>query len=258
MFTAVINGCGKDEPDRNYVARVDNAHLREDDINAELDTFNIQPGRRNEYIRNWIETEIYYQEAIKEEITEDREFQRILNKTRRELAKSFLIKKIFSETEFDYNQQDLEDFYLANKEEFKVFNETYLYNVIVFNEEDKAVLFRNTLVESDWNKTSNVFRGDPSIVREHIGILQSDYQIQPYNLYLMMQNLMPDEVSIILNMEPSDFTIVQLIKKYQENEIPEFEVVKNQVEEKFLMQKRREFLRNYQKEIYSNYKIEIK
>lgn len=258
LFAAILSGCGKDDPDRKYIARVDNAYLTEKDLNAELDTSNIQTGRKNEFIRNWVETEVYYQEAIKENITEDEEFKQLLTKARKELAKSFLIKKIYSETVFDYNQQDLENYYLSQKEEFRVFNETYLYNMIVFNEEDKAVLFRNTLVESDWNKTSNVFRGDPSIIKEQTGILKSDYKIQPYTLYLMLQNLMPDEVSIILNMEPSDFTIVQLIKKYEKNEIPEFEVIRDDVEQKYLMEKRKEFLRNYQKEIYSNYKIEIK
>lgn len=255
---ALLYGCGKDEPTRDYVARVDNSYLTEQDINAVVDTNRIEPAGRNEYIRNWIETEIYYQEAIKEDITENEEYNRILTRTRKELAKSFLIKKILSETEFDYNQTDLEDFYLSNKEEFKVFYETYLYNMIVFNDEDKAVLFRNTLVESDWNRTANVFRGDPSILREQTGILQSYYKIQPYTLYLMLQNLMPDEVSIILNMEPSDFTIVQLLKRYEPNDIPEFDVVKKDVEEKYIMQKRREFLKDYQKEIYTNYKIEIK
>lgn len=258
LFAAAVAGCGKEDSDRTFVARVDNSYLTEKDLNAELDTTNVQPGRKNELVRNWVETEVFYQEAVKEDIFNDEEFNRLLTRSKKELAKSFLINKILSETEFDYNQQDLEDFYNANKDEFRVLNETYLYNIIVFNDEDKAVLFRNTLVESDWDKTSNVFRGDPSIIREKTGVVQSDYKIQPYTLFLMLQNLMPDEVSIILNMEPSDFTIVQLIRKYDKNDIPEFVVLKKEVEERFLMQKRKDFLKNYQKEIYSNYNIEIK
>lgn len=258
LAAVLFFGCGKDEHAPDYVARVDNSYLTQQDIDAFLDSSNTEPAGRNEYIRNWIETEIYYQESIKEDITEDEEYNRIITRTRKELAKSFLIKKILSETEFDYNDTDLENFYLANKEEFKVFYESYLYNMIVFNDEDKAVLFRNTLVESDWNRTANVFRGDPSIISEQTEILQSYYKIQPYTLYLMLQNLMPDEVSIILNMEPSDFTIVQLLKRYEANEIPGFEVVKKDVEEKYVMRKRREFLKDYQKEIYQKYNIEIK
>ena len=258
LLAAVITSCGRKEQNSNYIARVDDSYLNDKDLAVELDTTHLQDSHKNEYIRNWIETEVLYKEAVKKNIFKDDQFNRTLEDSRKELAKSFLINKILSEAEFEYNDEDLETYYNGNKNNFILSDESYLYNMVTFINEDKAILFRNTLIESDWNKTTNVFRGESTIVSEKSNELQSNYQIQPYNLYLILQNLMPGEVSIIMDSEPSYYTIVQLLKVYHKGDIPEFGIIKKNVKERFLMEKRKEYLRDYIRDLYSKYEIEIK
>ncbi|MCX6152321.1 MAG: peptidylprolyl isomerase [Ignavibacteriales bacterium] len=258
LLAAVFIGCGNEEPKKNYVARVDESYLTKKDIAADLDTVKLQESRRVEYIRNWVETELLYTEAVKEDILDDQVYKRTLEKSKKELAKAFLLQKFFAENEIEYKQQELIDYYNSNKNEFKLFYDSYLYNSIVFNDEDKAILFRTTLIESDWNKAVNVFSGDPSIISEKINILSYDYQVQPIDLLSIIQQLLPNEVSIILTMEPKKYTVVQLIKKYSRDEIPEFEIIKKNVEDRFLTLKKRELLKDFMRQLYLKYKVEIK
>ncbi len=260
IFLAVVllSGCSKEKPEQNYLAKVDDSYLTDDELAKDIDTTNLQQSRKAEYIRNWVETEVLFKEALDKDIQDDDNFLRVTDKAKKELAKSFLIKKLIEEHPVEFKPQDLIDYYNSRKSTFKLFYETYLFNSIIFDDEDKAILFRATLMESDWNRTTNVFRGDASIKNEQAGLLLYGYQVQPYTLLQVIQELLPDEVSVVLNLEPNRYTVVQLIKKYYKDEIPEFEIIKGTVEERFLAFRRQELLKEYLNALYTKYKVEIK
>lgn len=259
LTAAVIltNGCGKEKSGKNFVARVDNSVLSAQDISKDIDTSGLQPSHKNEYIRNWIETELFYQEAVDEGILKDDDFKRIAEKSKKELAKAFLLKKILESNAIDLKSEESEGFYNLHKEEFRLSHDSYLYNEIVFNDESKAILFRSTLMESDWERATNVFGKDKSILSEKSYIFESDYLLQPNEQYLVLQELEPNEVSIVIDREPNRFVVVQLIKKYRPNEIPEYAAVKKLAAERLQMRKRELLLHEYLKKLYSKHKIEL-
>lgn len=259
LLAAIVSfNCGKEEPKKNYIARVDDSYLTIKNLAWDLDTSKLQESRKNEYIRNWIETELLYKEAVKEDILDEDIYKLTLEKARKELAKSLLLQKFFKEQEIEYGQKELVDYYNSHKNEFNLFYDSYLYNFITFKKEDKAILFRSTLLESDWNRTSNGFAGDSSIISERTNILSYDYQIQPAELVTIIQELLPNEVSIVLNLEPNQYTVVQMIKKYSQGEIPDYEIVKKTVEDRFLILKRQELLKDFLRQLYLKYSVEIK
>jgi hypothetical protein len=259
LLAAVVSlNCGKEEPKKNYIARVDDSYLTMKILAEDLDTSKLQESRKNEYIRNWIETELLYKEAVKEDILDEDIYKFTLEKTQKELAKSLLLQRFFKEQEIEYGQKDLIDFYNIHKNEFNLFYDSYLYNLITFKNEDKAILFRTTLLESDWNRTSNAFAGDSSILIENTNILSYVYQIQPAELVSVIQELLPNEVSILLNMEPNQYTVVQMIKKYSKGDIPDYEIIKKTVEDRFLVLKRQELLKDFLRQLYLKYSVEIK
>lgn len=259
LLAAIVSfNCGKEEPKKNYIARVDDSYLTIKNLAWDLDTSKLQESRKNEYIRNWIETELLYKEAVKEDILDEDIYKLTLEKARKELAKSLLLQKFFKEQEIEYGQKELVDYYNSHKNEFNLFYDSYLYNFITFKKEDKAILFRSTLLESDWNRTSNGFAGDSSIISERTNILSYDYQIQPAELVTVIQELLPNEVSIVLNLEPNQYTVVQMIKKYSQGEIPDYEIVKKTVEDRFLILKRQELLKDFLRQLYLKYSVEIK
>ncbi|MGE5458462.1 MAG: peptidyl-prolyl cis-trans isomerase [Methanococcaceae archaeon] len=254
----MLISCSKEKHKGEYVARVESSYLSTHDIAQDIDTAGLQKSRKNEYVRNWIETELFNYAAGKEGIFKDADYQRTVNKAKREIAKAFLIEHIIKEKLPEIKTEELEQFFNSHKEEFRLFNESYLYNSITFNNEEKAILFRNTLIESDWTKATNVFHNDKEITEEKTGVLQDAYQLQPVNLFAVVQELMPGETSTVLETEPSGFTVVQLVKRFNSRDIPEFGVIRPQVEERFKMVKKEEIVKQYLKELYSKYTVEIK
>jgi len=260
LFIAVtfITGCGKEKLREDFIARVNQSYLTAENLSADLGTSGLQLSHRNEYIRNWIETELLYKAALKEGIPGDEEYQRILNKSKKELAKAFLINRLLTKEPVEFKPEEPEAYYNSHKSDFRLFHDAYHYNSIIFNDEDKAILFRGTLIESDWNKTANIFHNEKSILAETPDCFENDYQIQPRNLFAIMQDLQPNEAGIVLNTEPDRFMVVQLIRKYRQNEIPEFDVIRVLVKERFLMEKRGQIARNYVKNLYAKYEVELK
>jgi hypothetical protein len=49
-----------------------------------------------------------------------------------------------------------------------------------------------------------------------------------------------------------------LIKKYSRDEIPEYEIIKGIVEDRFLTLKKQELFKNYIHQLYLKYNVEIK
>lgn len=258
LTAAFFSGCGKEKSRTDFIARVDDSYLTSEDLNVDLDTTDLQKSRRDEYVRNWIENEVFYKEALSEDINKDQDFIRALEKNKKELAKAFLIRKITQEKDFSIEKRELEDFFSNSSKDFELFIEHYLFNIITFSDEDKAILFRSTLIESDWNKALNVFKGDPSIVYVKEKEFLDINQINPASVLITLQELLPDEVSIVINTDTDKYTVLQLVRKYNQGEVPELEVIKNRVVERLTMIKTQRFIKDYLKELYSKYKIEIK
>jgi len=62
-----------------------------------------------------------------------------------------------------------------------------------------------------------------------------------------------NEFSRIIEISSNNFVIVQLIKRHNKNELPKFEDIKEEVEQKYLSLKRKELYDNYLKKLYSEY-----
>ncbi|MFO7447370.1 MAG: hypothetical protein R6W90_13450 [Ignavibacteriaceae bacterium] len=257
--TAVfVNGCAKKEPKKEYVARVNDSYLTSDDIDNMLESGSYSRYHRNELIRNWIRREVLYQAAVRDGMLDDNSYKRIVENSKKELASALMLNKFYDEESFIYEQKDIEEHFKNNSDKFRLFNDSYLINLISFNDEDKAVRFRSTAVESDWGKAINVFKGDSSITDEETGRLSSQYEIHPVLLLRILKELNPQEISIVLSIEPEKFLVVQLVEKYNKGTIPPFEIIKQQVQDKFLAEKKEALLKDYLLELYSDNEIEIK
>ncbi len=92
-----MSGCSKEKPEQNYLAKVDDSYLTDDELAKDIDTTNLQQSRKAEYIRNWVETEVLFKEALIKISRMMTTFFAVTDKAKKELAKSFLIKKLIEE-----------------------------------------------------------------------------------------------------------------------------------------------------------------
>jgi hypothetical protein len=252
-------GCGKESPQQNFVARVNHSYLTKEDLAKMIDTGSTSNFYKNEIIRNWINKEVMYQEAVKKGILKESEFNRLIEDSKRELAATMLMQKYYEDEKISYEPEDLEEYYNGHQDEFKRFYDSYLINKAVFNDEDKAIRFRTTVQESNWEKALNVFKSDPSVISSGTNELMYDYEIHPASLSAVVSGLNPGEVSIVVNLEPGkSFCVVQEVQKFDKGAVPPFQLIKPFVEKRYIAQKKEDAMKSYIKELYSNNEIEIR
>lgn len=260
LLTTVIyfNGCEKEQPNKDYVARVNDKYLTKEEFNYLIDSSATQNMYKNELIRNWVNNEVLYQKAIKEGITDEKEFIRLIENSKKRLAAALLLEKIYSENVAEPNIQQIDAFFNEHKDEFRLFYDAFVINLITFNNEDKAIKYRATLLESDWKKALNVFNGDSSIINNETTNLVYEYELQSAALARTVKELNPGEVSIVFHSQPGVYSVVQLIQRVEKNSIPPLEYIRPQVEKRIIAEKKEEFYKNYLNELYSNNDIEVK
>jgi len=258
VFVLTFCSCGNKKTKTDYIARVEDSYFTRQDFAAAFDTSKTAVSFKKEFLRNWVDRELLYKEAVKEDIEKDEDFQRLLTESKKELAKSFLIKKLLDSENFTVEVKELQQFYDDNKNDFKLFYDAYLINIIKFKDEDKAILFRNSAMETDWNKAALAFLNDPAKAGQDNNKLFYVHQFQSADILNIVRELSAGEISIVINSGSDEFSVVQLINKFSANDIPPLESVKVEAEKRLIAKKKQEFLQNYMKELYSKYDIEIR
>jgi len=252
-----LSNCSRQEKNFKSIIKVNDAILTEEEINTALSENRNNSLYREEYIRNWIETEILFQLASKDGILEDKSFTKLIDKNKKELAASFFLNKLFNEQKFEPTEDELKKYYESNKEEFKLADDAFIINEIHFSIFEKAIQFRKKLLESGWNSSNNYFLKETSVVGKSEQKLTYRYQTQPESLIRMLKNLNPGEVSAVIETQPNIFAVVQLLKKYYKDEIPAFELTRSEIKEKLTVIKKKDFLEKYIDKLISDHNLEI-
>jgi len=253
-----LMGCSKDAPKTDYVAKVNDSYLTAGQLSEMMDTSDRHNFYKSEIIRNWINQELLYQQALKEDIVDEAEYNRIINDSKKNLASALLLKSIYEKHELVYEMEDLVEFFLKHKGEFGLFDDSYLLNIAEFNNEDKAVEFRAIVIENDWLKAANRLKEDAGIIDNKYRVLLAEQEISSLDVQRMVPELYPREISIVFGDEKSNYKIVQVLEKYNKGTIPPFELIKREVENRFLAQEKEKFITQYIKSLYEDNDIEVK
>lgn len=259
LITAVVlNSCGKESSKKEYVARVNNNYLTQQDLSAIIDSGYGKDLYKNEIIRNWIDKELLYQQAEKSGILKDKEFLKVRDESEKQLVVTFLINKLFKEEQITVEPSELKDYFNRNRNNFKLFHNAFLINLVQFDDEDKAIEFRNEAFEKGWDNSVESFRNDSNIVYTEKSNLVYEYEIQPADLVRIVRELLPGEVSIVINDSMGNYFIVQLLRKFEKDSIPPYEIIEGLVRDRYMALKKEQFIKDYVKDLYSKNDIEVK
>ncbi len=257
IVAAILTGCGKEQPKTEYVARVNDAYLTKKELASLIDTTMVNTLHKSEVIRNWINREILFQKAKKEGIVKQDDYKRLIKNSGKELAGALLLDSYISSVTINFEQRDLINYFEANSNDFKLPDKTYLLNIIHFNNEDRAVEFRSLVIDSDWKKAMNVFYGDSAIISIESKLLLREQNVYSIKVLRVVKRLHPLEISIVISESEGYYTVVQVLKKYLKGSLPSFVLIKQDVERRFIAEKRKELMENYIKDLYSKNEIEV-
>ncbi|MBU1100018.1 MAG: peptidyl-prolyl cis-trans isomerase [Bacteroidetes bacterium] len=254
----MLSGCKNDVDDSAFVARVNDTVLTESMLASMMQSPNYDNKYSSEVIRQWVEKEILFQEAVNLEITENSNIEFILETSRKELAAAILLKEHYKFAEKDVDEEELIEYYNESKDELKLIDDAYLYNIICFNNEYSAIDYRRMVMTNGWADVKNLQSKDSTVTEFRVEYFQHEYQIYPSKILKIMENLLPGEVSIVLKLEPEKYTIVQLLNKFKKGSIPKYEYVKKIIENRYKMIRRKKIYSEYFQELSSKYNVEIK
>ncbi|MBS3945840.1 MAG: hypothetical protein KGZ42_10105 [Melioribacter sp.] len=258
ISTLIFVSCSDEDRTSRHLVKVGDSVLTEENLENALGDFSNQSKLREEFINDWVEKEILYKEARDNGILDSDEFNRILENSRKELAAAFVINKYLEENKYEPGSDELKAFYEKYKQDF-IFTEDYFkINTAYFNNIETAVRFRKLLVESDWKKTLNSFRGGETIINEQSALLIPAHKFASVTQYKIVTNLLPNEVSIVLQEEPQKFAIVQLIEKFDKGTLPSFDMITEIVKDRFMILKNKELVRRYLNKLIDDHNIDIK
>ena len=258
LTVAFFAGCQESTENKDYVARVNDSYLSGSDLLEILDSANVDDNSKAEVIRNWILKELLYQEAVSEGILDEKKFKSILEKSKKELAGTLLLKNFSSNVTLDYQPQEVEEYYNRNKIEFGLGSNSFKLNIATFNNENNAVQFRSVLLSSGWNLALKQHSQDSTLQKVSSGILLSEQDIYPQKLARIVNGLHPLEISIVISDDAGYYTVVQVLNNFTKGTAPPFDAIKENVEERFIANKKKQILDNYIDELYSKSEIEIK
>jgi hypothetical protein len=253
-----ISACSKEQKKEDFIARVNDSYLTREDFASLTDTSVLNSAQKEQLIKSWIYHEILFQEAEKEGITKSEDYLNTIKKSSYELAAAMLIGKYETSEEINYSDDDLYKYYESNKDYFRLNSDSYKLNKATFNSEDKAIKFRNLVLESDWEKALSIFESDSSLVNIIESNLVEENNIFPVQLSRILKDFYPDEISIVIAEKPGYYSVVQMLSKYAKQSIPPFLIIKSKVAKRFIAEKKKLLVEEYLKTLYSQNEIEIK
>ena len=257
IAASILTGCVKEQPKTEYVARVNDAYLTKKELASIIDTTMVNTLHKSEVIRNWINREILFQKAKNEGILQQDDYRRLTKNSGKELAGALLLDSYISSVTINFEQRDLINYFQANSNDFKLPDKSYLLNIIHFDNEDRAVEFRSLVLDSDWQKAMNIFYGDSAIISTESKLLLKEQDVYSIKILRVVKRLHPLEISIVISEREGYYTVVQVLQKYLKGSLPLFDVIKQDVEKRYLAVKRKELMENFMKDLYSKNEIEV-
>lgn len=257
VLTLFLACCTDKEEKQDYLARVNDSYLTRNELSALADTSALSDEQKSEIIKNWVSLELLYQEAERNGLIENEDFEKKIEYSRKELAGALLLKKHSIIDEKKVGQQELENFYNSNKNDLKLTSTSFYLNIASFEDRGTAVSFRSELINSDWDKALLNIQYDSSTTRIRKRVLLTGHEIYPKNLARISKELLPLEISIVISDDAGYYSVVQVLNKYEKGTTPPFEVIMEKVKQLYIENQAKHKIEDYIEELYNTNDIEI-
>lgn len=258
LLVLILFGCERKMVPDEYVARVGDVYLTENMIAEYLNSEKYDNIYREELIRQWVDKELLYQQAVDEGITEDEEFLSIMNDSEKELAGNLLYEKHLSEFNIGSDSAEIVQYYNSNSEQFNLVEDAFIVNCIKFSEKRIASKFKSDVVKNKWAHILENYNQSDLVIEDCFNKLYYKSQLKSKSYYDKIKRMNIGTVVSFVESEPEEFVIIQLVDKYVANTIPKIEYLFDEIREHMIATKQKSIYNNLINKLYSDYNVEIK
>jgi hypothetical protein len=255
LLALSLTACSEREAPKGVAAKVGNETLTEAELQDALK--NDSTLYRQEYVRNWIETRVFYEEAKEQNITESEKYKRIVNEDEARIAGGLLIEKYLNENEPGIERDEELNYFEKHKTDFTLSGEAFVFNRADFSTKIDAQNFRYVAMEKNWEEAAAFSKKSNGLIKIQENIFKEKQNFRSDIIKRLLSAMDSSEVSIIFPTERKRFTVVQLLKKFRKGEIPDFQFVQNEIQERLLAIKRKKLIKKYKEDLYSKHNAEI-
>lgn len=146
-------GCKKELPQGQVVARVNKTVLTESDVKDYLPNgaAGISAAQKEEFLRRWVDTELFYQEALKKGLDKDPKVAKQLRDLKREILANQLLQKEVVEKQ-NVSEADVRTYFDQHQAEFQ--NNVRYSQIVVQSPEEAAAIKTALNGGADFVKTA--------------------------------------------------------------------------------------------------------
>lgn len=252
------------QPERaQEIARVDDQTLTLDMIHQQLDTSSgISEMQVRMFTRQWVNSELLYQEAKRQGLDRSEAVLRNLENARRELAINALIEKdIFNDTPQSISKEEIATYFKNHLDEFALRDDIVEISLAVFSEREPAAAFRETALQGKgWEaalaESQNAKNGQSPLITKTDSAFYNQSTLFPAKLWKVSSALGPGEVSFPVKTSAGYFVIL-LVGSYQRGASPPVEYVEDAVRGRLMMQHRQEHFTEYLETMRKKHIVQI-
>jgi hypothetical protein len=253
----ILIACSESKKPDDYIAKVNDSYLTETGFEELIDSQFVSEKSKSVVVKNWVRQEVLFQEAERSGLTNTKEFEQIIENTRKQLAAAMVIEKFAATVDQQFTNNELEDFFEENESSFKLPYNAFYLNRVNFSDRESAVNFRSNVILNGWDATIDSSELNSSLISLQNKIIVSEQDIQPTGLRRILEGLYPLEISIVIPDERGYYSVVQLLDKYSAGTVPAFDGVISEVESRYKSTLTELAIENYIEDLYSKSEIEI-
>jgi len=260
-FALLLLGCSKKE-DGKVLATIDGEKITLEEFNKELDRIPAnmkmlvltQSGKQS-FLDRYIVKRLLMEEAKKESIEKDKDFQDRLSDIKEQLLIESLLKKKIA-TNINPSEQELKDYYEKNKDKFKTGQEVDTRQILVKTEKEAKEIQAKLQKGEDFANLAKTYSIDPSAkatggaIGFHAkGTLLPEYEAAAAKLTKVGQISSPVKTQL-------GYHIIQL-QGIKPAAYTPFDEVKDFIKQRIVQEKQNDVLEKYVSDLKSKAKITI-
>ena len=260
-FTFFLSSCHK-QTKGTIIARVGDAELTLEDAKTSIDTARFPfDDQLRRYVAHWVNEELLNQEAKRKGIENSDRFERKLQETVKLLENQYFLEQyIYSDTT-GTDEQSPQEYFKNHSSEFFVQEDARKMNIITFKNRERASSFASSVLHgTSWKNAVNTILSDTTagsnVVSNTTETFYTQHTLFPTELWKVSLTLDINDISFPVKTSIG-FSILQVTSSIKEGEPADYILVRDEVRERFFVERRRLRYNELLESLRKRYRIEI-